>query len=168
MLGWRVNANFEMIPGSARIVHTGFDWCGNDPEYAKYGGIPCDMPISPGLVARIIQMCSPSAEDTRQLQKLYNEIAELQLFCAPKNQGEPERLVRRAARDRGKPLAFSWDAACDRGYSYQGYGLDELLRRLLLKEAAGSCPQCGAGDCTHEAARLVVSEIERSEQGLTS
>ena len=68
-------------------------------------------------------------------------------------------MAARAAIERGKPLRFSWDAACARGYSYQGYGLDELLRRLLLREATGRCDQCGAGDCTHEAARLIVEEM---------
>lgn len=69
-------------------------------------------------------------------------------------------FVRRAALNRGRPPNYSYDDACRRGFSYQGYGLDELLRVLLLREAAGTCDQCGAGDCTHEAARLVVHEMQ--------
>lgn len=76
-------------------------------------------------------------------------------------------LVRRAAKDRGKPPIYSWDKACEEGAAYQGYGLDELLRYLLLKEAELQCNQCGAGDCTHEAARIVVSEIAATEPTVT-
>lgn len=128
---------------------------------------------------------------------------------------DTEALVRRAARDRGKPLTYSWDLACARsddletllsrllyreaqqrcdqcgagdcthqaaslvlgerleslswddqcaeGYSYQGYGLDELLRKLLIQEARYWCGQCGAKGCTHAAARLVLTEIAAAE-----
>lgn len=72
-------------------------------------------------------------------------------------------LVRRAAIRRGQPPTYSWDAACIRGCSYQGYGLDELLRFLLVQEAQYRCSQCGAGDCTHEAARIILSEITETE-----
>lgn len=72
-------------------------------------------------------------------------------------------MVRRAAVRRGQPLTYSWDRECARGFSYQGYGLDELLRLLLLREARARCSQCGAGDCTHEAARLIAEEIAESE-----
>lgn len=72
-------------------------------------------------------------------------------------------LIRRAAARRGQPLRWSYDAECARGISYHGYGFDELLRILLLRHAHMQCPQCGAGDCTHEAARIVVAEIARAE-----
>jgi hypothetical protein len=72
-------------------------------------------------------------------------------------------LVKRAAMARGSRPIYSWDEHCEEGAAYQGYGLDELLRYLLLKEAAAQCPQCGAGDCTHEAARIVISEIAATE-----
>lgn len=74
-----------------------------------------------------------------------------------------EDVVMIAARSRGLPLNFSWDKACRRGYSYQGYGLDQLLRHLLLKESEKQCSQCGAGDCSHEAARLVIFDIRLAE-----
>lgn len=76
---------------------------------------------------------------------------------------EAAYLVRRAAIARGKPPLYSWDVHCEEGAAYQGYGLDELLRILLLQEAERQCNQCGAGDCTHEAARIVVSEIAATE-----
>lgn len=76
-------------------------------------------------------------------------------------------LIRSAAKNRvtGKPLTFSWDQECGRRISYQGFGLDELLRLLLVREAAEYCDQCGVGDCTHEAARLIVAEIIEAECG---
>lgn len=77
-------------------------------------------------------------------------------------------LVRRAAMNRGQPPVTSWDVLCTKGISYQGYGLDELLWRLLFQEARGRCDQCGAGDCTHESARLFLYDIVRlTEPGTT-
>lgn len=73
-------------------------------------------------------------------------------------------IARVAAMRRGQMPTYSWDGACLRGLSYQGFGIDELLRRLLLAEAAGRCDQCGAGDCTHQAARLVIDEILLAEK----
>lgn len=67
--------------------------------------------------------------------------------------------IRRAAAQRGQSPEYSYDDACRRGMSYQGYGLDELLRTLLLRESLGQCDQCGVGDCTHQAATLVLSEM---------
>ena len=62
-------------------------------------------------------------------------------------------LVRRAAINRGRPPGYSYDAACER-HDY----LDSLLSRLLVTEAMQRCDQCGAGDCTHQAAQLVLEE----------
>lgn len=77
-----------------------------------------------------------------------------------------DEFFRLAAVRRGQPPIFSWDDACTHGCSYQGYGLDELLLRLLFEEAKKSCDQCGAGDCTHEAARLVLFEIAEHVRSL--
>lgn len=76
LLGWRVDLDFRMIAGSARIFHAGLDWCGDDPEYAEqYGGMPCDLPIEPGVVTHIIHQCRASRQDAVELQRLYNRIA---------------------------------------------------------------------------------------------
>lgn len=74
-----------------------------------------------------------------------------------------QSMLARAASQRGQPLKYDWTAACNRGLSYQGYGLDELLRLLLVREGFDFCDQCGAGDCTHEAARLVLTEVLQDE-----
>lgn len=64
-----------------------------------------------------------------------------------------EQLIRLAAVYRGQPLVYSWDLACARSDD-----LDGLLVRLLEQEAIRTCDQCGAGDCTHQAALLVLAE----------
>jgi hypothetical protein len=76
-----------------------------------------------------------------------------------------DELIRQAAMRRGQWPIFSYDRACRDGFSYQGFGLDELLRRLVADEAARHCDQCGAGDCTHGAARLVLAQMLAVEFG---
>jgi len=71
--------------------------------------------------------------------------------------------VGRSATERGEPPRYSWDAACERGVSYSGWGLDELLRYLVYAAACERCEQCGLGDCRHEAARCVAIELGLSE-----
>ncbi len=85
--------------------------------------------------------------------------------CKTGNELAPDRIVQEAALRRGQPPVYSWDAACEQGCSYQGYGLDELLLRLLQREARKTCAQCGVGDCTHEAARLVLEEVKAAWNG---
>ena len=65
-------------------------------------------------------------------------------------------LEERAACDE----RYRWDQACRQGLSYQGYGLDELLRILLLRASQQTCDQCGVGDCPHEAAARVVADMK--------
>lgn len=65
--------------------------------------------------------------------------------------------------ERAEFRSYSWDSACEQGYSYQGYGLDELLRLLLVQKARRWCGQCRNG-CVHSAARTVVEEIVGAEE----
>jgi hypothetical protein len=66
--------------------------------------------------------------------------------------------------ERHEADAYSWDRACDQGYSYQGYGLDELLRQRLALHAQYWCSYCRDG-CTHSAARATMEEIAIAEKG---
>ena len=73
-------------------------------------------------------------------------------------------LIRLAAMNRGNPPVYSWDAACESGCSYQGYGADELIRILLAKEAEQTCEHCVTSDCTHVAARLILWDVAEAEK----
>lgn len=53
---------------------------------------------------------------------------------------------------------FSWDRADEKGTSFQGWRMQELLTELLETAANTNCEQCAPmGDCIHNAARAVLS-----------
>jgi len=56
---------------------------------------------------------------------------------------------------------FSWDTAQKNGKLFRGWRMGDLLVELLEQEASKTCNQCGIGDCTHEAARALLSERKR-------
>jgi len=66
------------------------------------------------------------------------------------------RADRAVALRRLRGGIFSYDKEIARGTSFQGYQLDELVVHLLVEEAARTCDQCNAGDCTHGSARTIL------------
>lgn len=89
-----------------------------------------------------------------------------------KSAAELARLVLEEMKDKGgwafepPPLPAGyvpkkWDElrkAVNEGRP-SGYSFDELIAQLLHAECFRKCSQCGAGDCTHDAARSVIGLV---------